>query len=353
MNRVIILDLLRFFAALSVVLYHYTYVGYMKYPAILIDFEAMGSIFKYGQLGVELFFMISGFVILLSSENKSIFHFVISRIARLYPAYWVGVSLTALLIVLFGEDIFSVTLRQYVVNLTMIQQFFAVPNIDSVYWTLFVEIRFYFLVFLLIFFGQIKFLKYYFLGWSVVSVINWFYPINAYLSYYLILDFAPFFIAGSIFYIAYRDNRFTIFDYTILLVSFVSAIFYLIQKKSSLEITFDTEFSMIVFLSILSAFFLLFFVISKKNVVIKKDKRIYMMLGAVTYPLYLIHDHIGYILFIHFSSFLNKYVLLVLTILVMLLLAYGIHITVEKKFGKWMKQKMFQLFYKVMFKAKQ
>ena len=53
-------------------------------------FPAIANVTKYGYLGVNLFLLISGFVILVSSDGKSPRQFVISRIVRLYPTYWVA-----------------------------------------------------------------------------------------------------------------------------------------------------------------------------------------------------------------------------------------------------------------------
>ncbi len=61
------IDLLRFLAALSVVLYHYTYRGYMADHYSPVPFVGIGRFTKYGYLGVELFFLISGYV--GSSQN--------------------------------------------------------------------------------------------------------------------------------------------------------------------------------------------------------------------------------------------------------------------------------------------
>ena len=70
------LDALRGLAALGVVAYHY-----LDQPAY------------YGLLGVELFFIISGFVILMTLERvPSLLQFAIGRAARLYPAYWFSVA---------------------------------------------------------------------------------------------------------------------------------------------------------------------------------------------------------------------------------------------------------------------
>lgn len=351
MNRVIVLDLLRFFAALSVVLYHYTFAGYKSHMTTM-DLQEIGFLFQYGHLGVELFFMISGFVILLSTENRTVSHFVVSRITRLYPAYWAGVSLTSVVIILFGIGVFDVSLSQYLYNMTMIQEFFAVRNIDNVYWTLFVELRFYLLIFLLMIFRQMKLLKYYLLGWSILSLSYWFFPLNAYLNYYLISNVASFFIAGSVFYMAYKNQKFTFLDYVILLLSFISANMYLDHKLSRMGQAYHCHFSLSIAIAIIAMYYLVFFVVSKRVLSIEKDKKIFMMMGAVTYPLYLVHQNIGFTIFNHLDGTVNKYILLVATILFMLLLSYAIHMTVEKKVGRNMRTKMFRFVDAVMFRIK-
>src|SRR5690349_17773865 len=79
-------DLLRIFAAVSVVLYHYLFAGYYKVVSPL-GFEAPGLVARYGYLGVDLFFLISGFVVLLSAWDRTPRSFLVSRVVRLYPAY--------------------------------------------------------------------------------------------------------------------------------------------------------------------------------------------------------------------------------------------------------------------------
>ncbi|PKH03413.1 hypothetical protein CXF72_06280 [Psychromonas sp. MB-3u-54] len=85
-KRLYILDFLRFFAALCVVFYHYIY--WSVEPELVIYFSPMSQIFQYGNLGVQLFFMISGFVICWSAVGKTRIEFISSRFARLYPTYW-------------------------------------------------------------------------------------------------------------------------------------------------------------------------------------------------------------------------------------------------------------------------
>ena len=102
-----------------------------------------GEPVHFGLLGVELFFVISGFVILLTLEQRrSIGHFVIARAARLYPAYWVAVVLAALLYLPAGE----VGWMRVAANLTMLQTYIGVANLETSYWTLALELWFYVLM---------------------------------------------------------------------------------------------------------------------------------------------------------------------------------------------------------------
>ncbi|HEX8659294.1 MAG TPA: acyltransferase family protein, partial [Hymenobacter sp.] len=80
------IDLLRFLAALSVVIYHFTFFGKRNAQYNPLYFDELGEVTRYGYLGVHLFFMISGYVVLLSAQGKTIRQFFLSRISRLYPA---------------------------------------------------------------------------------------------------------------------------------------------------------------------------------------------------------------------------------------------------------------------------
>ena len=69
--------------------------------------------------------------------------------------------------------------------------------------------------------------------------------------------------------------------------------------------------------------------------------RRYLILGALTYPLYLIHQNIGYMLFNIMHKHLNKYVILVSVTLVVSATAYLIHIYIEKKYSMNIKLLLF------------
>ena len=95
--RIYIIDFFRFLASVMVVVYHY-----FSLNQILVISPDLKNYFKYGYLGVDFFFILSGFLIALSITNKSIFNFLSSRIRRLYPTYWISVIITSFFIYFFG-----------------------------------------------------------------------------------------------------------------------------------------------------------------------------------------------------------------------------------------------------------
>lgn len=126
-TRINEIDLVRFIAALAVVFFHFTFRGYAADHMTIMPYPWLTSASKYGYLGVELFFMISGFVILMSAANGSLRDFVISRVVRLYPAFWACCTITFLATLAIGGSSYFASLSQYLVNMTMLSGFIGVP----------------------------------------------------------------------------------------------------------------------------------------------------------------------------------------------------------------------------------
>ncbi|HHF0555610.1 TPA: acyltransferase family protein [Vibrio antiquarius] len=83
-NRIVHLDAMRGIAILLVLLFH----TYGRWPGHLSFVNESSDILvvKYGYLGVNLFFVISGYVILMTLDKKnSLIEFYISRWLRLFP----------------------------------------------------------------------------------------------------------------------------------------------------------------------------------------------------------------------------------------------------------------------------
>lgn len=139
-GRLIELDSLRGLAATAVLLFHVTYFNDQQHASPVAIW--------WGHYGVELFFVISGFVILMTIEKSSnLWQFVVSRFARLYPTYWCAVLLTTLVIVTFRQSEIPSPAR-LLANLTMFHSFMfmRISSIDGSYWTLTRELLFYLMI---------------------------------------------------------------------------------------------------------------------------------------------------------------------------------------------------------------
>jgi peptidoglycan/LPS O-acetylase OafA/YrhL len=172
------LDLLRFAAAFAVMLYHLAFWSW-AFPAGqvalaskgLADFRDWPLITAVGWVGVQIFFVISGFVIATSAANSSASRFFISRFTRLVPAAWVCATITLIAWLLIDVGAPSSHLRAYAKSIA----FVPVPAwIDSVYWTLGVEIAFYALVLGLVASKRFHWLKPVMCGVGLVSSLFWF-----------------------------------------------------------------------------------------------------------------------------------------------------------------------------------
>ena len=137
------LDALRGIAATMVVLFHYTYDYEQNFGHTI----GLPLYFPLGKYGVELFFMISGYVILMTLDrSRSIGDFAFARFSRLFPAYWCAVVTTFVVVSLLGLPTWHVDLATAAINLSMLQEFFGVRHVDGVYWTLHAELGFYILI---------------------------------------------------------------------------------------------------------------------------------------------------------------------------------------------------------------
>lgn len=143
-ERFIELDGLRGLAALAVVVYHMANAYDTFYPGA----EPSPVSVWWGMFGVQLFFMISGFVILMSAQRaERPSDFAISRVSRLYPAYWIALILSIVVSLVFRVPHEPLSWTDRLLNFTMVQRWFLVPNVDDVYWTLAIEMQFYVMVF--------------------------------------------------------------------------------------------------------------------------------------------------------------------------------------------------------------
>ena len=147
-SRIVELDVLRAIAALNLLLFHFTWVYSSKY-----GFDSpLGVMFPFGKYGVQLFFMLSGFVNLFALLRKkpTSADFAVGRAIRIVPSFWLIVLFNVVLLSMFPMLQQDVTVGGTLANLTIMPQLFGAECMEPVTWTLMVEVLFYgFLLYLL------------------------------------------------------------------------------------------------------------------------------------------------------------------------------------------------------------
>lgn len=282
-NRVAELDLFRFVAAISVVLFHYVARYTVDYPLQSGFLSFISSATQYGFLGVPLFFIISGYVILASALNRNARQFAIARFIRLYPVYWVCLILT------FFMASNNASYTDLLINLTLLQSFVGVENIDGVYWTLAKELQFYFLILLLIAFNLLKYIKIWLSIWLLFSYTFLIFNIPSFMGMLISPEYSSFFIAGICFY-KIKQNKSLAYYNCILFLSLILSCVNTFKFSPSFLATF-AEFNSIISSVIVFFIYIIFWLFSSGRVTFTKSN--FTILGAITYPLYLLHNAIG------------------------------------------------------------
>lgn len=355
-DRVSILDGLRVIAILMVILYHY----YFRFLDTHYSYNFnMPTIFKYGYLGVELFFIISGFVISLSlTKCTSFVEFIKKRFVRLIPAMLICSTVTFLVISFFDNNNLFANSKS-IINLIISNTFISpllinnllstnVSYIDGAYWSLWVEITFYILAGLLYFISPKKLIR----NFSVlvfIGIISFFLSISK-----TGMDILTPYI-GEYFYQLLRTffKVFTFFEYGIwFLIGMVLKQLYYDNTSKRLIIYFFVLFffqSLIVFnvytlLFSISTFALLLLFIYRPKVINFLGNKIISKVGIASYSIYLIHENIG-VLLINKLSYLLKDSNWILGILIFVLMClFGVYSYkyLEVPFGKKIKSLAFR-----------
>jgi peptidoglycan/LPS O-acetylase OafA/YrhL len=156
-NHFPLLDPLRFAAALGVAFFHQMFwswawvsighPGFERTVGADVHYPAAAPFTWFGWVGVEIFFVISGFVIANSASRSSPAQFLLGRALRLYPAVWVCATATLLVLLLFGGGPASKFIMPYIHAMTLVPEGITKQSLDVIYWTLAAEMAFYVLVF--------------------------------------------------------------------------------------------------------------------------------------------------------------------------------------------------------------
>jgi peptidoglycan/LPS O-acetylase OafA/YrhL len=327
------IDFLRGLACISVLAFHFLSRGPQTHTMPGVAFPLVEVAARYGYLGVHLFFVISGFVILMSAQAATARNFAASRASRLYPALWAAATLTAGAAWMLGDARFAVSGADYLANLTMLPHWFGAPYVDGAYWSLACELHFYIMVWLAIRLRLMTRLEWLLAGWLVVSALNAIRPMWP-IEFWLNAQWAPLFAAGGVFYLV-RTQGVTLARLALLAVSFALAQFYALGYGPLHDAPAGQgSVSAVVVVSIVTAIFALFWLIASGRFRMKASPLIYYA-GALTYPLYVVHQNLGFMIYgrLHKASGMVT-VSLVLMLAALLLISWCIHAYVERSLSQ-------------------
>ncbi len=327
------LDLLRGVACAMVIGFHFLYRGQQADWLTDAAPDWLAAAAQFGGLGVHLFFIISGFVIFMSAEGVTVRQFAASRVARLYPAMWVAAPLTAFTAWALVSGTFGVTPAVLAANLTMVPQWFKIDYVDGSYWSLAVELQFYILIGLMLALRLSAHIEKLMLGWLALCLVDLIRPIYP-LEFWLSVNWAQYFCAGITCYLV-RLKGLTPMRGFLLLTCYGLMLAGWLRHAPGAD---NPWISALMPALIVTIFFVIFLGIAFHRWD-AKPTRIGALAGALTYPVYLVHQNFGYLLIEWLKPIGLPFLLRVgLVVVMVLVIAWVIHHRVEKPLGKQLRQ---------------
>lgn len=283
-SRNIIWDVFRGTGAIMVLFHHYT----NRYDTLFGHKETwpISLPFSLGAWGVCVFFVLTGFFLIPSLDSSpSLGAYYKKRVVRLYSSYIPCVIITWLLMTFtppLGNR--NVSFISFLGNLTMFQHFLGLPNVDGAYWTLAVQLIVYITIGAIFFIVKksINKLLIVMFVWMIVgSGVSFLHNQLGFTRLTFITDakFIQLFIQGLLLYCIGTSLYKSIWIYVFLAL----CVFYDLFWFSKSYFVFNTLLIVIML------------VVQLTNVSLKK-KGVLVFIGSISYPLYLLHQNIGYLI---------------------------------------------------------
>ncbi|MER7507152.1 acyltransferase [Streptomyces lavendulae] len=332
--RLRILDGLRILAAVLVLMHHYTRQEVWGHDA----FGWLTVVGRYSWMGVELFFMISGFVICMSAWGRPLGSYLRSRVIRLGPAYWFCVLVTMGVLLAVGKPFggSGPGLSQVLTNLTMFQTPLGSAELDLSYWTLWSELRFY-LIFAAVAWTGLTYRKVlnFCWIWTVASLLA---PSSGLPILNVLANptYSPLFISGICFYLIRREGARAGEPWVLLAFSWL-----LMQRWLNDIVGWNTvkgdRLSWEMCLLVITLCYVVMAAVALRWLD-RIDWRWLSVAGAMSYPLYLLHQQIGVTLLHKWRGNVEPWTLLLSATAVMLLASWLIQRFVERPAARGLKR---------------
>lgn len=281
-RRLYALDALRLAAALAVLMHHWLKSTPKDLRSLAIFPEWLS--WHGGYIGVATFFVISGLVILMSTEKVDARGFVFARIVRLYPAFWICCSITYWCCI---NTKYSADWPGYVTSMTMFPAAFGHIAVDGVYWTLAVEAKFYLAIALMLAMHRRSQIPALIVAWVCAGwVVR-----DATVRTAFALDWAPYFAAGCACYLLKQRRTWARWAMLALASWFCAelAAGKAMQHAKMYGISADPVLLAAVILAMIG----IVLAVSMGWVRLPGSRTVVAM-GAMSYPLYLLHSFLGW-----------------------------------------------------------
>ena len=167
------------------------------------------------------------------------------------------------------------------------------------------------------------------IGWLVITALLELHPSYT-LRHYLIADYSPYFIAGALSFLVYRHG-FSAARVGALVLAWVLGMRRALEEMRIMTDSYNTEFDGYIVMGLITIFFATMLLVASKRTGFF-GKRDWIVFGAMTYPLYLLHQEIGFMIFNIAYPTVSAHVLLTATIVAMLFLAHGVNKYIEQRF---------------------
>jgi len=286
------LEALRFLLACLTMAWHYYYFGPLLgvIGAAPVNFPAL----RYCSFGVDIFFVISGFNIIASALTRRPGEFMTNRLVRLGPCLLVcaTVTFTAEFAAGYAPSPLSLLSSILVLPLPL------VSGIDWSYWSLGTLVTFYVIVFVAMRFADIgkhtATLALLLTLYSAATLVPGF-PLKASPGTpYPFEQYAPFFALGILLYLMILRRRRSPGILVALALTFaiVAIRLWMESARVSELLTHTSPGPLSGPFMALAA--IAIFVIFTRKAVHPRIQRLYALLGRTSYPLYLVHQNLGY-----------------------------------------------------------
>ncbi|MFB9979170.1 acyltransferase family protein [Mesorhizobium kowhaii] len=262
------------------------------------------------------------------AENRRWDQFAIARFVRLYPGFLLCMTITLAIVVFADTPLLPASFVQYAANLSMFAPAFGQPFVDGVYWSIVLELVFYGWVTLALFTGlfQRRKLELIFI-WLAISALNEFFLGSGAARLLFITEFGPFFAAGVLVHHLHAHGR-SLPALLLLAASFLISCGTLSVTQHWMQDHYGIAVSSanLVVANVVMHGALIGAVLRHRV----RSSALTLALGGLTYPLYLLHQNIGYLAINAAVPLVGKWFAAVGCIPLMLIVSWAIWRTCER-----------------------